>query len=130
MSLSQLKNRKLNRFQAHGYGLRSQSPERSPGKAGPMGTSSDAGLPGGPIDIEDQQRGAHHAVSQSGILPPHDAHMATKGQPFFSTRGKKQLMPPLAKGALGESLNGHQRKQEMSRILIENEALLKRLQNR
>ena len=40
------------------------------------------------------------------------------------------MVPSLVKGALGESLNAHQRKQEMSRILLENEALLKRLQNR
>lgn len=39
-------------------------------------------------------------------------------------------MPPLSKASLGESLNANHRKQEMSRILIENEALLKRLQNR
>lgn len=50
--------------------------------------------------------------------------------PFFSTRQKKLLVPPLQRGRLGESLNAHQRRQEMSRILLENEALLKRLQNR
>lgn len=53
----------------------------------------------------------------------------SRGQPFFSSRAKKPLIP-LQKGTVGESLNSHQRKQEMSRILIENEALLKRLQNR
>lgn len=53
-----------------------------------------------------------------------------RGQAFFSTRQRKQLVPPLGRGHLGESLNANQRKQEMSRILLENEALLKRLQNR
>lgn len=53
MSLSQLKNRKLNKFQGHAYGLRSQSPGRSPSGRQELGTS-DSGQPEGQIDIEDQ----------------------------------------------------------------------------
>lgn len=51
MSLSQLKNRKLNKFQGHAYGLRSQSPGRSPPRQD-LGASD--GQPEGQIDIEDQ----------------------------------------------------------------------------
>lgn len=72
-------------------------------------------------------------VAQPGMLPPQEGQMVAipGGQPFFSTRQRRQVVPPLGKGAaVGESLNSHQRKQEMSRILLENEALLKRLQNR
>ena len=88
MSLSQLKNRKLNKFQGHAYGLRSQSPGRSPGKPAPA-TGSDSGPAEDQIDIEDQQnRGPHHTVSQSGLLPSHEGGMppVAEGQPFFSTR--------------------------------------------
>lgn len=130
MSLSQLKNRKLNRFQGHAYGMRSQSPGRSPAKQALTG--SDPGQPDGQIDIEDQQnRGPHHQATQSGLLPAQEAGLAAmaRAQPFFGARQKKGLAP-IPRGRVGESLNGNQRRQEMSRILLENEALLKRLQNR
>lgn len=52
MSLSQLKNRKLNKFPGGTYGLRSQSPGRSPSKPG-VGAGSDSGRGQGPIDIDD-----------------------------------------------------------------------------
>ena len=54
-----------------------------------------------------------------------------RGQPFFSSRQRQNVVPLVGgQRSVGDSLNGNQRSREVNRILVENEALLKRLQNR
>jgi len=50
---------------------------------------------------------------------------------FFNARHKKNaLASQAAAGAADQSLNRGQRNKEINRILVANEAMLKRLQNR
>ena len=49
---------------------------------------------------------------------------------FFNARHKKSAVAGHASAAADQSLNRGQRNREVNRILVANEAMLKRLQNR